>query len=139
MCKSLEGAGGSIFSVQHLCSSPARFPLRGVCWILAYTWQLSWKSIKREHCHREKTSLRKPLSKSQLVTCMQVQLLLLLSGSDPSSLSIAAFPGQSAWGLRTPRFWESSPHLWGLGLWAEMCLLLGSRKGCVRGQSSGQR
>lgn len=140
MCRSLEGAGGSIFSVQHLCSSPARFPLtRRVCWIMPCTRQLSWKPIKREHCHREKPSLRKPLSKPQLATCMQTQLLLLLSWSDPSSLSIAAFLGQSAWGLRTPHRWESSPRLWDLRLWAETCSLLGSQKGCVCGQSSGQR
>lgn len=31
LCRCLEGVGGSIFSAQHLCSSPARFPFAEGC------------------------------------------------------------------------------------------------------------
>lgn len=52
---------GPFFSLRHLCSSPARLPLtRGVCWIIPYTWQLSWKSIKRNIVTATKQACESP-------------------------------------------------------------------------------
>lgn len=135
LCRSLEGAGGSIFSVQHLCSSPARFYLPGgVCWIVPSTWQLSWKSIKREHCHREKPSFEKALVKAPACNlhANAAPPVALLISSIFSFLSCFSKPEHV--GVEDSSLLGKQPTPLG----SETCSLLESRKGCVHGQSSGQ-
>lgn len=70
-CRSLEGAAGSIFSVQHLCSSPARFPFAEGC--VGLNLPAFLEVLKKGALSQREIKLRKPLSKAQLASCMQTQ------------------------------------------------------------------